>query len=127
MYVFQQLEHLRDGFDSVTPHAVANALHWADDAAKRRAVVAALDFLSSGQRPILERRFELWAPQPSGDVLEEPVCYLSASDMRTAIEEGTLANPVTGENIPDFLQYVTIVYIVTDLAKRDGFMGLAAG
>lgn len=126
-YVFEQLEHLRDGFDSITPHAIANALRWKDDPARRRAIVRALDFLACGQEPLLERRFQLWAPDASDEILEDPLCFLSDSDMRAAVEQDTLINPETGEEVPDFLHHVTIIYVVTDLAKRDSLAGLAAG
>lgn len=123
-YIFHQLELLGPNFGSVKPHDIASALSWTHDAAKRRAVMSALDFLACGPTPILERRFELWAPDESGGVLEEPIRELSVSEMRDALEGTPPIDPSTGEPIPDFLKHVTAIYAVTEYAKRGALDGL---
>lgn len=125
-YVFRQIEQIGAGFDNVKPHDIASALHWTNDAAKRRAVMSALDFLTCGPTPVLERRFELWQPDDTGEVLEEPIRELSVSEMRDALDGKPPIDPSTGKCIPDFLKHVTVIYIVTDLAKKGASDGLSA-
>lgn len=125
-YVFDQFNRLGKHFRNITPHAVANALKLLDEDTNRRAVMSALDYLAFGPIPILERRFELWRHGDSDEVLEEPICELSVSDMRNALEGKFPIDPTTGEAIPDFLNRVTVIYIVTKSAREDAEKGFEA-
>jgi hypothetical protein len=116
-YVFQALRSLKDQFNEVTLGAVATALNWTQDREGQRAIVRVLDYLSFGEMPpILERRFFLWSSGTSNEVLEEPLCELTDAEIRQALEEELLVVPTTGEQLHNFQDYITVVYMVTTFA-----------
>lgn len=121
-YVFSLLLKLGGQFDSVSLGSVLHALKWQPDFTHKRAIATALDFLTQSDTAIFERRYELWDDSDE-DVLDMPICEFSQEDIRLALEVNELICPKTGEIIPNFLDRVTVLYVVTDAAKRSGQQG----
>jgi hypothetical protein len=115
-FVFCRLQQLHEHFDSVTLGSIAADLGWAGDQARVSAIARALDYLAFGGLPLLERRFQLWPAELSGDVLETPSSEFSDFDIRNALETNSLMDPNTGELVPDFLNRVQVIYLVTPFA-----------
>lgn len=117
-HVIGLLRTLGGHFHSVSLSSVADALGWANDLERKKAIVRALDQLAFGKEPILERQFLLWpADENSDEVLAGPECRVSELEMRRALLENALVVEKTGEVVPDFLDRVTVEYIVTDAAR----------
>ena len=114
-YVFDRLETLKAHFDSLTLGAVSTALKWSGDAEGRKAIVKALDSLTYGRVQIFERRYELWSDDSSA-ILDHPICELSDEDIRDALSNNYLI--VNGEKVHSFLDRITVVYVVTDIAHQ---------
>ena len=110
------LSKLGPQFRSVSLGSVAHALGWSTDAALNKAIVRALDQLSYGETAVLERQFLLWPVEHSPEVLAEPQCRISELEMRRALESNVLVVSQTGEQVRDFLDRVTVEYVVTDIA-----------
>lgn len=117
-FVFRRLSQLHDQFDSVTLGSVAVELGWAGDREGASAIARALDYLAFGPMPLLERRFQLWPSEESGEILEGSVCDFSDSDIRNALETNCLVDKNTGESVSDFLNRVHIIYLVTPFAHE---------
>lgn len=120
--IIKRLSELKEGFEGVTLGSVAADLGWYD-AEGKRAIATALDYLSYGEVPLLERRFELW-PAETGEVLAQPICSLDEDVIRRALETNVLLVPSTGEELHDFKKQVSVHYAVTafalGLVSRDG-------
>jgi hypothetical protein len=117
-YVFERLDKLKEQLDSVTLATVANALGWEGDVDGKKAIAKALDYLTFGDVPLLERKFALWSADVSDEVLETPICELTDSDVRTALERQVLVVPTTGQSIKNFADQVTVFYLVTNFAHQ---------
>jgi hypothetical protein len=114
-YVFSRLEQLENQFDRVTLESVATALEWLNDTEGQRAIARALDGLAYGEVQILERKYEFWS-ENNLEVLDQPICEFSDEEIRNALSEKFLI--VGGEKILDFLDRVTVSYIVTEHAHQ---------
>lgn len=118
-YVFQLFQDLGDQFDSISLGTVLRAMKWRPDSAHKRAISTALDFLTLGNTGIFERRYELWPPaDEDSEVLAQPLCELSHDDIREALEKNQLICPVTGEIVSDYQDRITVLYVVTESAKK---------
>lgn len=99
---------------SVSLASVADALGWQSDRELRRAIVRALDQLAFGEPSILERHFLVWPVEDDDSVLSEPLGQISDLEMRRALESNILNLPETGEQVTDFLDRVTVEYVLRD-------------
>lgn len=99
---------------SVSLASVADALGWSSDRELRRAIVRALDQLSFGEPSILERHFLLWPSEDDDAVLSEPLGQISDLEMRRALESEVLTLAETGEQVTDFMDRITVEYVLRD-------------
>lgn len=99
---------------AVSLASVADALGWTEDRELKKAIVRALDQLSFGEPSILERHFLLWPSEDDSDVLSEPIGQISDLEMRQALESNILTIAATGEQVSDFLDRITVEYILRD-------------
>lgn len=107
-YVFRRLEDLGSNIRYFDLGGLSGALGWREPE-QAKAVIAALDYLSFCNYPVLSRKFALW-PEQSKGVLEQPLCTLNDGEVREALTSGVLANPITGEPVADFADRITVEY-----------------
>lgn len=111
-YVKDLLHTLGPQLYSVSLASVADALGWSSDPELRSAIVRALDQLALGRPSILKRQFLLWPTDSGDEVLQEPLGQVSDLEIRRALESNTLVLPETGERVHDFIDRITVEYIV---------------
>ena len=116
-YVFNLLGKLGSQLDSFTLGSIASDLQWHGIPERRRAIARALDFLASGNPSVLELQYELWLDEPGNQILEEST-RLSVEDVRFALENGELIVPSSGASIDNFMDLITVLYVVTEEAKQ---------
>ncbi len=109
-YVFRRLEDLGANIRYFDLGGLSGALGWREPE-QAKAVIAALDHLAFCSYPVLSRKFALW-PKDATGVLEQPLCTLNDREIRNALENGVLADPITGEGIADFADRITVEYWV---------------
>jgi hypothetical protein len=113
-YVQEMLRALGTQLHTVSLGSVADALGWTHDLDKRKAIVRALDQLAFGEASVLERHFLLWSDHPDPEVLESPISQISDLEMRRALETNLLTLSETGEQISDFMNRISVEYVLRD-------------
>lgn len=115
-FIFEQLENLKDGFECISLGEVASHFKWHNNKDAAKSIQIALDYLSYGTIPVLERKFVLW-PEDEEDILETEEVIFSDADIRDALEHGKLINPNTGLEVQNFLDKIQVIYCTTKYIK----------
>lgn len=92
------MEVLKDGFECISLGQVVSHFKWYDNKEAAKSIQRALDYLSFGDIPVLERKFVLW-PEDEEEILETEEVVFSDLDIRKALETGKLINPSSGFEI----------------------------
>lgn len=116
-FIFEQLEELKDSFKCISLGDVVSHFEWYNNKDAAKSIQTALDYLAYGAVPVLERKFILW-PEDEEEVLETEEAIFSDSDIRNALETGTLINPTTGFEVPDFLDKIHVIYYTTEYIRN---------
>lgn len=116
-YIFDLLEELKGGFECISLGEVALHFQWQNNIEATRSIQVALDYLSYGKHPILERKFILW-PEFEEDMLGGDEIIFSDSEIRDALESGILFNPISGYEIVSFLDKINVIYYPTEYVKN---------
>lgn len=117
-YFYGLLDKLGANFEGITLGGVASDLSWYSDQSRRVAISSALDYLASRFPPLLVRRYELWG-EDTQEVLGQPICTLSDDDIREALETNELINPISGRAVPNFLDLVSVIYVLDEQFRKE--------
>jgi len=121
-YFYGLLDKVGANFEGITLGGVATDLNWYSDQSQKVAISSALDYLASRFPPLLVRRYELWG-EDKQEVLDQPICILSDDDIREALETNELINPISGRAVPNFLDLVSVSYVLDEQFRKEMLSG----